>query len=631
MIDDAAVHSGSDEDDSEEDDGDEDGGNDYINDGFVVDDDDDAILKDRGGNEDDDDGLSDSENDSDDEDDDGDKSGQGKRRRVQRRRRAAGLTEDDMDLIAESKGTYKPRNTAQDEDRFYDDEEERTAARKAAKINDLRDELFKGGGDRDKDRDGGENAGRGKAKKGSRTNNLGGRQVAVDTFDEEGMDDFIEDDVGGTRGAYREDDLGMGPGEGVSEAQINEANDIFGTDFFDVMGDADEDRDQDDDDMFGGDEDGYTNRRRRKFREPGVGPRLGVDSDDDILDESDFDDGELDDELDDDEMFASGDEELTSEERATALRVKRDKRRKAKEERRRKKAEQRKARLRRAFEPVQLIENFCTDRDDQIRSVDAPERFFDWKTPFHGPGGKDDGETTMTKKITTEEEQEALWIVKRIPEIASEYAIVELGIRSAAASRMMTDDEVEAEVEHKKRSIVHSVVKALRFLHMDKVEPEFIRKYRADEVSSPAVRDNIYRIMDEDNEWERLINAKAKVESILDALTATAESDEALGADEEYVAKLKEDLKNAQDRLDESVKDEEKKKAEIDALDQNNDVEDEEEDDLFGDDDDDDDDDNGKNKKKVSFDFLLVVLCCIVLYCAVLCIIILLYSCNTNC
>jgi len=131
-------------------------------------------------------------------------------------------------------------------------------------------------------------------------------------------------------------------------------------------------------------------------------------------------------------MFASGDEELTSEERAAALRAKREKRRQAKEQRRKKKAEQRKARLRRAFEPVQLIENFCTDRDDLIRSTDAPERFFDWKTPFHGPlqqllkyqKDREDGNANATATasgksgigITAEEEMEALWIVQRIPE-----------------------------------------------------------------------------------------------------------------------------------------------------------------------------------------------------------------------
>ena len=123
-----------------------------------------------------------------------------------------------------------------------------------------------------------------------------------------------------------------------------------------------------------------------------------------------------------------------------------------------------------------------------------------------------------------------------------------------------------SDVQFKKEAIVQSVVWILRFLHADKLEPEFIRKYHANEVTLPTVRNNIYCIMDEDSEWERLSAAKMKVESILDASTEMAEGDEALVADEEYVTNLKEDMKNAQDHLDESVRDEEKKKAEIDGL-----------------------------------------------------------------
>ena len=56
------------------------------------------------------------------------------------------------------------------------------------------------------------------------------------TFDEDAMDDFIDDDVGaGVRSAYRDDDNGMGGSGGVSKAQINEANDIFGEDFFNII------------------------------------------------------------------------------------------------------------------------------------------------------------------------------------------------------------------------------------------------------------------------------------------------------------------------------------------------------------------------------------------------------------
>ena len=54
------------------------------------------------------------------------------------------------------------------------------------------------------------------------------------------------------------------------------------------------------------------------------------------------------------------------------MKLKRQKRQLAKQERRqqayKKKMEKRKAQLRKAFEPVQLIENFCTDRDDETQT-----------------------------------------------------------------------------------------------------------------------------------------------------------------------------------------------------------------------------------------------------------------------
>ena len=532
LIDDAAVLSGSDDDDDEEDEeGDEGGGNEYIKDDFVVDD----AEEEKEAN----DGLLDSDDDDDDDDDD-DGGGAGKRRGI--RKMKDRLTQEDLDLIDEAKGTYRGRPSDGDFD---------ADNRKISKLGELRNELYIDDEDGDK----------GKPKKKSKS-----KRPAEDTFDEEGMEDFIDDDVG-NRGRYR-DELDMdGPEEGVSEAQISEANDIFGTEFLDFM--AENDADQDD---LYDDENGSS---KRKYRERGVGVDLGID-------ESDSDDIGLS-EDDDDGLFGSDDDEddgKTAEQRAEALRLKREKRRLAKEERRKKQAEQRKARLRRAFEPVQLIENFCTDRDDEIRSKDAPERFFDWKTPFHGP--QED-----ISSITLAEEKEAMWIVKRIPEISSEYALAEM---------LALESHADENANQKTLSIIESIIRTLRFLHRDKLEPEFIKMYRADDVTSPAVRENIYRIMDEDTEWERLLNAKIKVEKLLDTITVNVESDEALGADEEYVAKLKEDLKHAQDRLDESVRDEETKKAEIEALDQNDD--DDDDDDLFGDDDDDVNDDPKKAVSK---------------------------------
>ena len=582
MIDDAAVLSGSDDDDDDDDDEDDEN-DDYVKDDFVVDDEDVDDQRRKAGA--DDDGLLDSddddEDDEDDEDDDDDSTNRIKKRNKKRRvkRIQDRLSQEDLDLIDESRGIQRhhPRSS-------YDDSQ---LEDHPTKISELRNELFID------DTLTGISSSKKKDFKKQKHKNASTANTSADAFDEDALDDFIDDDVGANRGGtYRGDDelddhgMIIGETEGVSEAQINEANDIFGTEFLDFMADNDADDDahrggQQHDRFDDDDYDDYDQSSKRKFRERGVGVDLGIDSDDDDLSEDDDDD--------DDDLFGDDDDGdgKTAEQRAEALRLKKEKRRLAKEERRKKKTEQRKAKLRRAFEPVQLIENFCTDRDDEIRLADAPERFFDWKTPFHG--GQD---AATSQALTVQEQQQATWIARRIPDIAAEYSLAE----AAEINAMQTQDS-----ESKTYAIVASIAKALRFLHNDKFEPEFIRRYRADEVTSPAVRDNLYRVMDEDTEWERILNARAKVESLLDTITQNAESDEALGQDEEFVAKLKEDLKNAQDRLDESVRDEEKKKAEIAALDQDGggDDGDDDDDDLFGDDDDDNDNESDE-KKQVS-------------------------------
>jgi transcription elongation factor SPT6 len=121
-----------------------------------------------------------------------------------------------------------------------------------------------------------------------------------------------------------------------------------------------------------------------KYREQGVGIEMGGESEDEVISDDDDDD--------DDGLFGDEDEEgiagTGSHQKAEALRLKREKRKLAKAERRRlavaKKAERRKAQIRRVFEPVQLVENFCTDRDDEIRQSDIRNELFDWKTPLHG-------------------------------------------------------------------------------------------------------------------------------------------------------------------------------------------------------------------------------------------------------
>lgn len=536
MIDDAAILSGS-ESESDDELENEENNNDYVRDDFVVDEADEVEEKKKAA-----DGLEDSDDDDDDSDDEG-----GNMRKVRRMRDTDRLDEDDLDLINEAKGITTKSTDEQERER-----RERMRI-KARSENELKKGLFDEIDEEDGPRDGGK-----AAKKKGKRGGPGGRR-AVDAFDEDGMDDFIEydDEEARDTGRYRDDDDDdmMGNREGISEAQLNEANDIFGTEFLDFMQGGGNEDDADDD----------FEDKDRSYRERGVGVDLGVDS-------------EEDESSDDEDLFASDEETsgLTSDQRAEALRLKKEKRQLKKAERRKaaakKKADRRKAKLRRAFEPVQLIENFCTERDDEIRSKDVPERFFDKHTPFHGP----DNITDITSDFSMMEEDEASWIITEVPAIAAEYAEIE----SVYDMNMKIDGDGMDVIEKKQKDILTSIMLALRYMHTDKLEPEFVRKYREDYITSPAVRANLYELMDKDTEWERILNAKKKVEGILGDLVKIAENDDALGADEDQVSKLKEDLRVAQGRLDESVRSEERIKNEIGQLENDED----DDDDLFGDD-----------------------------------------------
>jgi len=349
---------------------------------------------------------------------------------------------------------------------------------------------------------------------------------------------------------------------------LQEHLDIFGTDFMEFM---DAPKRDDDDDV---DADGEK-KRKNKYRERGVGVDLGSD----VEDDSDSDD-------DDDDLFGDVDvdtQDMGDSQRAEVLKLKREKKRMAREEKRRQRNERisakRKAQLRRAFEPVMLVENFCTERDDAIRMVDAPERYYDWLEA-------NPTKRTLPKvgdEITDNEEEESFWIMQKIPAIHSEW--------SAVSSALVTPGEAmdDDAAEKAERAVLTSIIHALRFMRIEKLEPEFIRRYRQDICSSPSVRDSLYRIMDEDSEWERMTEARSKIESML-----AGESEEREEGEELVV--LKGQLGRAESKLQGTVGEEERVKIDIEELEKASeekkkatDDDDDDDDDLFGDDDDDDD------------------------------------------
>ena len=530
FIDDAAEHSGEedDDDDDEEEDDDDDQNNDYIKDGFVVDEEEEPK----------DDDLEDSD------DDDDDEEGQSrvKTKRVKKMKHYEQLDEDDLALIHEAQG---------EKDRLAE-ERAREEARRAAAVRAQNEAELRKGLFYDSDGD---------APQAVR------KPTRVERYDEDGMDDFIDDDIGdqgdimASERGQREDG---GYRTGVSEAQLTEASEIFGTDYLEFMG-GENQEDDDEDDIMG-----------RQYRERGVGVDLGVDSEeDDLISEEDEDDEDL---FGDDEEDVTG---QTARQRAEALKLKREKREMAKAERRRlaklKKAEKRKARLRRAFEPVQLVENFCTEKDDEIRMRDAPERFFDWTTPFHG---------ATTKEISDEEEEEAVWIMGRIPKIATEFF--------SSPPVLGPEDDFATLLQQSQRSVLDSIIYALRFMHVDKFEPDFIERYRADWVTSQAVRENLYAVMDEDGKWDQMIHARGKVDAILANIIAASKGEQATGAEQENVIALRDELQAAQVKLEETLKQEsdvnEQLREFADVEMKTNEDDDDDDEDLFGNDDEDGED-----------------------------------------
>lgn len=506
FIDDAAEESGEEGDDDEDEDDDEDN-NDYIKDGFVVDEE--EVKKEKRGDlEDSDD--EDDDADSDDDDDRKKTSEAATRKRLKKvkKRSMDRLDEDDLDLIQE----------AQQGDRRTERADHGVVARTE---DELRRGLFADDDDEIQPQR---------------------RPERVERYDEYD-DGFIEDDIG-DQGAIMASERGGGLFDDetreVSEAQLNEASEIFGTDYLEFM--ADDKADEEEEDLMGS-----------KYREQGVGVDYAMDSDEDFVSDED------------DDLFGSDEEDgmdgSSSAQKAEALRLKREKRKLAKAERRRqalqKKAERRKAQLRRAFEPVQLVENFCTDRDDDIRKTDVPERFYDWKTPFYG--SENDG-------MNEDEREQAEWIANRIPQIATEV--------TAAGGD-----------EKKKEQIFQSIANSLRFMHRDKLEPTFIKHYRKDYITSPSVRENLHLIFDEDTEWDRMIGARSKVEALFSEITASAVTEESKGADVQKLQTLQIELDTARQSLNETSKQETQVKHELEALGAVEDDDDE----LFGDGDDDDD------------------------------------------
>lgn len=519
LFDDSAVLSGS-EDDDEDEEEEDDENNDYEKDDFVVGEEDDEDDNKAKGD------LSDSDDSDDDDDDNGRSRKKEGTKRIRRMKDKYQLTEDDLDLIREGRGEPVARRNDAEVDQSRGGVRSSDAAG-------LQNQLF---GDDDE------------LDEGSYTRNSR-KDRQEDFFDVDYDDDnFIVDDVHGQDGygmprprkggsqkyADYEADENR---EAVTMGMIEDAVDIFGSDFIEAMQREKEDRDEDD----------YEAKQR--FKEKGVGVDLAVDSDVEV--ESDDDMSDDDDELDEE-----------------AAKLKRDKRT-LRKLRKKKRDEARKSRLRKAFEPVQLAENFCTEKDDKIRESDIPERFFDWKTPYH--------------EDLSEVQEEAYWIMSRIPEISAEYNSIPLQIPMSE-----DNDEMQDPSERKREDILNSISEALKFMHKDKLEPEFIRRYRADIVTSKAVRNNLYEIFDEDTKYDQLVFSRNRVSNMLRTMNDSSKTEEIAENFNVLTEQLGVDVVAAKKKLDDALKQQKEAQESLEKLNITDKEKDNDNDELFGDDDEED-------------------------------------------
>uniref|UniRef100_A0A7S2K6D1 S1 motif domain-containing protein n=1 Tax=Leptocylindrus danicus TaxID=163516 RepID=A0A7S2K6D1_9STRA len=346
-----------------------------------------------------------------------------------------------------------------------------------------------------------------------------------DMFDEDALSDFIEDDM---------PDAGQASGGrmGASELQISEASEIFGSEYLDFMEQGDEDQGSD------GDEDGE------------------------------------DDEDEEEAIIGSMEDERDESARRRAARLAKQKAKKEKLLRK----------LRQKFEPVQLIENFLSERDDQIRNTDAPERYFGLEGSIGCPNKEDAADM-----------ERILNVIDQIPAIKKAYDEAAFGADNTMAMDTSTNGG----------GAENDVVKSVRFVleKLPDMEPMFLKHYRKDYIPCVAVLDNINSVMDANMEYNNLLANRDKIQTKLTQLTtpvanSSSSTQQPTPENDDSAENIAELLESARNDLDNITNELDAKRAELTTLQAAQDDEESDEE-LFGGADSDDDDD-GKDKAAIA-------------------------------
>ena len=271
-------------------------------------------------------------------------------------------------------------------------------------------------------------SGKNHSKKSSTSNRL-----AVDRYDEDGLDDFIEDDLD-------DDDRGGGGKSGsgsssrmVSEMQLNEASEIFGEDYLDFTAD-----------------------------------------DHDLEDDTSSDN-------DDDASSAGSDLSDVDEEERAAARLAKKKKKKL----------HTLAALKAKFEPAQLMEHFLSERDEFLRKTDAPERYL---VHYRDKNIRVSLSSSLEKK-KEEEEEDTLDVDGLRP--CAEFICRQLFESNMSASNStsyinLSQEDRNTQLYTTER--ISSITYAVQHLH--NCEPGFLANYRKDYFTCEDVRLRLWDVLD---------------------------------------------------------------------------------------------------------------------------------------
>lgn len=159
--------------------------------------------------------------------------------------------------------------------------------------------------------------------------------------------------------------------------------------------------------------------------------------------------------------------------------------------------------IRRYFEPVQLVEQLCTARDEDIRQADLPERLYDLRHQLANANPVQDLEAAPTEP----ELEHATWLVHHVPDLAQVHDVATV---------------------QEKEEILTSIAMAFRLMQQPRyLEPAFVQLYRQDYVTHAVVRNHLNSLLDADKEWQRFQTAKTHVatELVMHAQVPAQEDD----------------------------------------------------------------------------------------------------------